>query len=113
MSRDPQEEILLCGDAKTVINSRAFQVLLLLVERAGKAVSKQEFFDTVWADTFVQDNSLTVAITSLRKALGDDAKNPKFIENVPRKGYRFIAEVTRVAEPANGPLAFDAQPPRT
>ncbi|MBV6496402.1 MAG: hypothetical protein DCC44_06980 [Acidobacteria bacterium] len=102
---DAQEEVLLCGDAKVAINSRTFQVLRLLVERAGKAVSKQEFFDTVWADTFVQDNSLTVAITSLRKALGDDAKNPKFIENVPRKGYRFIAEVAPVAEPAKEPAS--------
>ncbi len=102
---DAQEEILLCGDAKVAINSRTFQVLRLLVERAGKAVSKQEFFDTVWADTFVQDNSLTVAITALRKALGDDAKNPKFIENVPRKGYRFIAEVMPVAEPAKEPAS--------
>ena len=65
----------------------------LLVERAGTLVTKQDFFDTVWADTFVEDNSLTVTMTTLRKILGDDYKEPKFIENLPRKGYRFIADV--------------------
>ncbi|MEO8071884.1 MAG: winged helix-turn-helix domain-containing protein [Acidobacteriota bacterium] len=78
---------------KLRINRRSFQVLCLLVERAGQIVTKQDFFDTVWKDTFVSDNSLTVTMTTLRKVLGDDAKDAKFIENLPRKGYRFIGEV--------------------
>jgi len=90
---DTGEEALTRGGERVAVNRRAFQVLRLLVERAGQTVTKQEFFDTVWADTFVEDNSLTVAITTLRKALGDDARDPKYIENIPRKGYRFIAEV--------------------
>jgi len=90
---DAGDETLTRGGEKLGVNHRGFQVLRLLVERAGQTVSKQEFFDTVWADTFVEDNSLTVAITTLRKALGDDARNPKYIQNIPRKGYRFIAEV--------------------
>ncbi len=70
----------------------------LLVERSGELVSKQEFFDTVWTDTFVEDNSLTVAITNLRKILGDSARNATFIENLPRKGYRFLGEVVAVED---------------
>jgi DNA-binding winged helix-turn-helix (wHTH) protein/TolB-like protein/Tfp pilus assembly protein PilF len=96
---DTKEEVLFRGDAKISINRRTYQVLLLLVQRAGEIVTKQEFFDTVWADTFVEDNSLTVAVTALRKVLGDSAKNPGFIENLPRKGYRFIAKVTTSDEP--------------
>jgi len=90
---DTAEEALTRNGEKLPINRRTFGVLQLLIERAGQIVSKQDFFDTVWADTFVEDNSLTVAMTTLRKLLGDDAKQPKFIENLPRKGYRFIGEV--------------------
>lgn len=87
------DETLWQNGKKLRINRRSFQVLRLLVERAGQIVTKQEFFDTVWKGTFVSDNSLTVTMTTLRKVLGDDAKDAKFIENLPRKGYRFIGEV--------------------
>ncbi len=93
------EEMLCRAGEKLNINRRMFQVLLLLVERAGEIVTKEQFFEKVWADSFVEDNNLTVAITSLRKILGDDAKRPEFIENLPRKGYRFIAEVAALERP--------------
>jgi len=109
---DIVEETLRQGGEKRSINRRTFQVLRLLVERAGQIVSKQDFFDTIWADTFVEDNSLTVAITALRKVLGDDPKHAKFIENLPRKGYRFIGEVTIIERPpANGPKRIGAGVP--
>lgn len=91
---DVAEETLRRNGEKLNINRRMFQVLQLLVERAGEIVSKEDFFETVWADSFVEDNNLTVAITGLRKVLGDTAKQSKFIENLPRKGYRFIGNVT-------------------
>ena len=87
------EETLCRNGENLPINRRTFEVLRLLIERSGQIVTRQEFFDTVWADTFVEDNSLTVAVTSIRKLLGDDPKKPKFIENLPRKGYRFIGDV--------------------
>lgn len=95
---DTAEETLSRNGEKVIINRRTFQVLRLLVERAGQIVTKQEFFDTVWADAFVQDNSLTVTMTTLRKILGDDAKQAKFIENLPRRGYRFIGDVKTVSD---------------
>lgn len=95
---DAAEHALYRGAERLAINRRTFQVLRLLVERSGEIVTKQEFFDSVWGDTFVEDNSLTVAMTTLRKVLGEDAKNPRFIENLPRKGYRFIADVSVVHE---------------
>ena len=93
---DIVEESLRRNGEKLSINRRTFGVLRQLVQRSGQIVSKQDFFDTVWADAFVEDNSLTVAMTTLRKLLGDDPKQPKFIENLPRKGYRFIGEATKV-----------------
>lgn len=90
---DLAREMLRRNGEKVIINRRCFQVLKLLVERAGDVVGKKDFFEIVWADTFVEENVLTVTMTALRKALGDDPKQPKFIENLPRKGYRFIAEV--------------------
>lgn len=77
------------------INRRMFQVLCLLIERQGEIVAKDEFFEKVWNGNFVEENNLTVTIRSLRKVLGDDAKLSRFIENIPRKGYRFIAAVER------------------
>lgn len=76
---DLTDENLRQNGEKLRINRRSFQVLRLLIERAGQIISKQEFFDTVWADTFVEDNSLTVTMTALRKIIGDDPKHPKFI----------------------------------
>ena len=81
---------------RVAVNRRTFQVLLYLIERRGEVVTKEEFFEKVWGGSFVEDNNLTVAITSLRKALGDNPKEPTYIENIPRKGYRFIAPVEKV-----------------
>lgn len=75
------------------INRRMFQVLLLLVQRRGEIVTKQEFFEKVWEGSFVEENNLTVTIAALRKVLGDDSRHATYIENLPRKGYRFIAQV--------------------
>lgn len=98
---DVEEETLWRNEEIVHINRHTFQVLRLLIENSGKIVSKQKFFETVWADTFVADNSLTVNMTTLRHILGDTAKDAKFIENISRKGYRFIAKVEEIAETEN------------
>lgn len=82
------------------IKTRNAQVLRLLLENAGKIVSKQDFFDAVWQDAFVEDNNLTVAVAQIRKTLGE-TKETKFIETVPRKGYRFVATVETFDETAS------------
>ena len=88
------DETLWRGGTKLSINRRMYQVLLRLIERGGEIVTKEEFFETVWNGSFVEDNNLTVTIAAIRKILGDDAKQVIFIENLPRKGYRFIAPVS-------------------
>src|SRR6266446_5225792 len=78
------------------LQEQPFHVLAVLLERPGEVVTREELRNQNWpADTFVDfDNSLNTAINKLREALGDSADNPRFIETLPRRGYRFIAPVT-------------------
>jgi Tol biopolymer transport system component/DNA-binding winged helix-turn-helix (wHTH) protein len=80
------------GEARTLA-PRAFDLLVFLVEHRGRVVEKQELFDEVWEGAFVTDNALTKAVKEIRQAIGDDASAPRYIETVPKRGYRFIAEV--------------------
>src|SRR3954471_2299991 len=78
-------------------NPKAFDVLAVLVERRGELVSKDQLLDAVWPDTHVADGVLKVSIAELRRALGDSASPPRFIETVHRRGYRFVAPVADAA----------------
>ena len=82
------------------LNGRYLDALALLVSEAGALVSKDRFMDEVWRGVPVTDEALTQCIRTLRKQLGDDATRPRFIETVPKHGYRFIAPVERVGEAA-------------
>src|SRR5512143_773546 len=74
---------------------KAHDLLALLVRRAGTLVTKRELLDTIWPDAAVEEGILSVHVSALRKALGDDGAGDKCIETVSRSGYRFIAPVTR------------------
>src|SRR5882762_3994295 len=80
------------------LQEQPFHVLIVLLKCPGELVTREELRNQNWpADTFVDfDNSLNTAINKLREALGDAADNPRFIETLPRRGYRFIAPVTGV-----------------
>ena len=80
------------------LNSKYFDVLLLLVSRSGRLVEKQSIFEEVWEGVFVTDAALTQCIKDIRKQLGDDASSPRYIKTVPKHGYIFIGKVTE----ANG-----------
>src|SRR5215472_2187345 len=92
------------------LQHQPLQVLFLLLERAGTVVRREELQRALWpADTFVEfDQGLNTAIKKLRLALGDSSDNPRFIETLPRKGYRFIAPVTGLA--AVAPVSPQAAP---
>lgn len=75
------------------LGSRYFDALALLIARPGTLVSKDRFMDEVWRGIPVTDEALTQCIRTLRRALGDEAGNPRFIETVPKHGYRFVADV--------------------
>src|SRR5262245_55233886 len=109
---DPRERTLRQGDAAIELNSRYLDALALLVREQGKLVPKDRFLEEVWAGVPVTDEALTQCISALRRQLGDDAARPRFIETVPKHGYRFIAPVTWIeAGAANArPAASHASP---
>ena len=78
------------------IQPRVMDVLVYLADHSGEVLSKELIIGTIWPETFVTDEVLTNAISELRRAFGDDAKHPRVIETIPRRGYRLIAEVTFV-----------------
>src|SRR6202171_2917211 len=83
---------------RSKLQEQPFHVLTVLLQPPGEVITREELRSQNWpADTFVDfDNSLNTAINKLREALGDSADNPRFIETLPRRGYRFIAQVTGV-----------------
>jgi len=95
------------------LQEQPFHVLTVLLQRPGEAVTREELRNENWpADTFVDfDNSLNTAINKLREALGDSADNPRFIETLPRRGYRFIAPVIGVDGTARGTVGVSAVAP--
>lgn len=90
---DPAERLLTRGRERLDLSSRYLDALALLLREPGKLVTKDRFMDEVWRGVPVTDEALTQCIRTLRRRLGDDAARPRFIETVPKHGYRFIAEV--------------------
>lgn len=90
---DARNRRLLRNGEPVPLNSRYFDVLLLLVSRCGQLVEKQRLFDEVWDGVFVTDAALTQCIKDIRKQLGDDALSPRYIKTVPKHGYTFIGNV--------------------
>jgi DNA-binding winged helix-turn-helix (wHTH) protein len=87
--------------SKTIIPTQPFQVLLSLLHRPGALVTREELKQQLWtADTFVDfDHSLNKAVNRLREALSDVADNPRFIETLPKRGYRFIGKIEALDAP--------------
>ncbi len=90
---DLAAEQLWRGKQVVKLTGKAFAVLRTLVEQAGRVVTKDALFATGWGETVVSDDALTSCIQELRKALGDSAKKPRYIETVHRRGFRFIAQI--------------------
>ena len=101
------------------LTRKATEILILLVANAGQLVEKDALLKEVWPDSFVEDSNLTQNIFQLRRTLGDERAEPKYIETVARRGYRFIANVRTVhagdsESPADAENGLDGDaPPRT
>lgn len=97
------------GGEPVALNSKYFDVLLLLVRRSGQLVAKQRIFEEVWDGVFVTDAALTQCIKDIRKQLGDDASSPRYIKTVPKHGYIFIGTVVD-SNGHDGPDSHDLLP---
>jgi Tol biopolymer transport system component/DNA-binding winged helix-turn-helix (wHTH) protein len=106
--------VLLLKDAAPIaLEPKAFAVLRLLAERAPQVVDKAEIFAVVWKDTAVTDNALTRIIAQLRRTMGDDARDPRYIATVSARGYRLLPDVRRLDGRTPAPAAFVAAAPVT
>ncbi|HZI59030.1 MAG TPA: winged helix-turn-helix domain-containing protein, partial [Verrucomicrobiae bacterium] len=90
---DPGEFRVVKSGQAVPVEPKALQVLVFLVENRGRLVEKGELLNAVWKDAFVTENVLSRAVAQLRKGLADDARDSRYIETVPTRGYRFIADV--------------------
>jgi DNA-binding winged helix-turn-helix (wHTH) protein len=106
---EPAERRLSCQGAPVALPPRAFDVLVLLVTRAGRLVSKQDLFERIWRGAIVSDGALTQCVRQIRAVLDDDAATPRFVATVPRAGYRFVARVSPVL--AGPPMRSTAAAP--
>ena len=102
---DPKEKTLRHGHTIVPVTPKVFEMLHLFVENPGRLVEKDELMEGIWPGRVVEESNLTFNIKMLRRALGDHAQKPQFIETVQSRGYRFIADVRRVEaeRPENGP----------
>ena len=107
---DLSDKVLRQGDKQILLTPKVFDTLKVLVENAGSLLEKEELMHAIWPDRFVDEGNLAFNVKVLRRVLGDDANDPKFIETIPRRGYRFIASTRRIeAEtPSTDKLAQDA-----
>ncbi|MDY0746352.1 winged helix-turn-helix domain-containing protein [Paucibacter sp. R3-3] len=102
------QKLLLAGGQPVRLGSRAFDLLVSLIERAGEVVTKDELAAIVWPRTIVEESSLRVHVAALRKALGDGQGGTRYIVNKPGRGYSFVAPVRRLSSWFEAPPAAKA-----
>jgi DNA-binding winged helix-turn-helix (wHTH) protein len=105
----PSRRLLLEGNRKVQIGSRAFDILTILVQRAGEVVGKNELIGRAWPNIFVHDGNLKTQVSALRRILGEGEGETgrHYIVTIPGHSYNFVAPIGVAAEPA--PIAFSAQ----
>jgi len=108
----PKRRLLLRNGEEVPLIPRYFDLLVLLVERRGQAVHRREIFDAVWSDVVVSEGALSQAVRTLRRALGDDSRDPVFIRTVSRHGYRFVFPDVSEQSDSEPPRSGAAEPAR-
>ena len=86
----PRRRLLLREGREVPLIPRYFDLLVLLIEQRNVAVHRRDIFDLVWTDVIVSDSALSQAVRTLRRTLGDDSREPRFIRTVARHGYQFV-----------------------
>jgi pimeloyl-ACP methyl ester carboxylesterase/DNA-binding winged helix-turn-helix (wHTH) protein len=106
---DAGKRLLFARDELVALTPKAFDTLLALVENRGTVLSKEELMRLVWADQIVEENNLAQNIHLIRKSLGEGSEGVKYIETIPKRGYRFVADIEVLTEPP--PPSLAARPP--
>src|SRR5262245_22468817 len=102
------ERVLLREGELVPLTPKVFDILITLVENRGQVVEKDDLMKRVWPTTFVEEGNLTQNVSLLRKALGESTSGVQFIETVPRRGYRFVAEISESWDDQTGALVKPA-----
>src|SRR5580700_4128654 len=97
---DAGKRLFFCGERRAPVSPKVFDTLLVLVENSGRVVEKDELMKLVWPDTVVEENNLNQTISALRKVLGEDPTQHRYIVTVPGRGYRFVGPVNGSPAPA-------------
>lgn len=97
---DPANHLLVGEDGPIPLTPKAFDVLLLLAQNGMRLTTKEELMTKIWPDSFVEEANLTVTVSALRKALGETTDGKRYVETVPKKGYRFVAAINELNEDA-------------
>lgn len=104
---DPEQRLLWRGQEPIPLSPKAFELLLVLAQRSGQVVLKDELMSLLWPDTFVEESNLGQHIFQLRKALGERAQDPSYIVTVPGRGYRFVQGVRSIPAKADGEIVLE------
>jgi DNA-binding winged helix-turn-helix (wHTH) protein/TolB-like protein/Flp pilus assembly protein TadD len=110
---DVSERLLLRNDEIAALTPKVFDLLVLLVENHGRLMTKEELIGRLWQDSFVEEANLNVNISALRRALGEKPNEHRFIETVPRRGYRFVAEVEELGSGISNDTTEQSYPAET
>lgn len=95
---EPARNRIIRGNNSHRVTRRDMEVLMYLIQNGTRVVQRQEILDDVWSDTFVNEEALTLTISRLRKAFGDDSRTPGVIETIPKRGYRLMVPATTTSE---------------
>ncbi|MCI0724709.1 MAG: transcriptional regulator, partial [Acidobacteria bacterium] len=105
---DTSEHSLLRDGQVVPLEPKVFNLLRVLVENDGRLLQKEELLKVVWPDSFVEEGNLNRNISILRKALGEDSSGKPYIETVPKRGYRFVANVKKIVGNGSGSIDTEA-----
>jgi TolB-like protein/DNA-binding winged helix-turn-helix (wHTH) protein len=106
----PSLNVISCGGKTVRLEPKVMEVLVCLAGHAGEALPKETLLQTVWADTFVSEDVLKRCISQLRRVFGDDAREPRIIETIPKRGYRLVARVAQITEKNEFPTVAPSVP---
>ena len=98
----PKENLLLRSGEAIPMAPKSFSTLVILVENHGHLVRKEDLIEGIWAGSFVEESAVSRCIWTIRNALGEDSRSRRFIQTVPKRGYKFVANVTEFPDPIGG-----------